>query len=308
MSMRKTFVSLMEDLYARDERLVTILGDIGVFGFKGLASSHPDRVINIGILEQSMVSFAAGISKAGLIPVVHTIAPFLVERAYEQLKIDFGYHGLSGNFVSVGGSYDYSALGCTHHCPADVQLLKAIPGMQIVVPGTSRELRDLFNEAYDNRSPTYFRLSEVEHSEVVDISFGKASLIQEGNLGTVIAVGPTLTIAREAVRNQDYSLVYYPTIAPFDASILRSVCRSPHILVVEPFMEGTLHFDISKAMQGRPLSIQSIGVPREFLTHYGHRDQHDQKIGFTIDNIRSRLLQMNLGVDLITSRVSHYDA
>ena len=51
----------------------------------------------------------------------------MVDRAFEQLKLDFGYQKLNGNFISVGGSYDYAALGCSHHCPEDINLMKNIP-------------------------------------------------------------------------------------------------------------------------------------------------------------------------------------
>ena len=86
-----------------------------------------NRYYNIGICEPSMVNLAAGFSKVGLNPVVHTIAPFLIERSYEQIKLDFGYQNLNGNFISVGNSYDYAGLGCTHHCPSDVAILSAVP-------------------------------------------------------------------------------------------------------------------------------------------------------------------------------------
>ena len=99
------------------------------------SKKHPLRAHNIGILEQSTIGLAAGLSLAGHFPIVHTIAPFLVERAYEQIKIDLGYQQLGSNLVSVGGSYDYAGLGCTHHCPADVGILNKIPGIEIIVPG-----------------------------------------------------------------------------------------------------------------------------------------------------------------------------
>jgi transketolase len=57
------------------------------------------------------------------IPFVHTIAPFVVNRAYEQIKIDLCYQNLNVNLVTVGGSIDYAALGSTHHCPEDIGIL-----------------------------------------------------------------------------------------------------------------------------------------------------------------------------------------
>ena len=95
---------------------------IAVLSFQ-FYKKYPKRIYNIGILEQSMISMAAGLSNEGLKPIVHTIAPFIVSRAYEQLKIDFGYNKLNGNFVSIGASYDYASLGCTHHCPEDINLM-----------------------------------------------------------------------------------------------------------------------------------------------------------------------------------------
>src|SRR6266568_1550695 len=158
--MRKQFVKTVTDLLRQDNRVVLLLGDIGVYGFRDAFKEFPDRVYNVGILEQSTVSMAAGLAQAGMIPIVHTIAPFLVERAFEQLKIDFGYQRLPGIFVSVGGSYDYASLGCTHHCPGDVALMQTIPGSQIFVPGHPVEFGSLLTQTYNNGGLKYFRLSE----------------------------------------------------------------------------------------------------------------------------------------------------
>ena len=102
MSMRKQFVTSVTRLLERDERVCLLLGDIGVFGFHDAFVRFPDRVYNVGILEQAMVSMAAGLASTGLIPIIHTIAPFLAERSLEQIKLDFGYQMLGGVFVTVG--------------------------------------------------------------------------------------------------------------------------------------------------------------------------------------------------------------
>lgn len=290
MSMRKQFVRTLEERLSADPSLVLLLGDIGVFGFKNAFQDFPNRVFNIGILEQATVGLAAGLAKTQLIPVVHTIAPFLVERSLEQLKIDFGYQRLGGNFVSVGASYDYASLGCTHHCPGDVAVLQTIPGMEIVVPGTAAEFDRLFNDCYANGRPTYFRLSERENTQSRNVTFGKAEVIQRGALATVIAVGPTLQHVASAAAGLDVAVLYYTTLAPFDAHTLKeNLAPSGQVLLVEPFYSGTLTQHVCSSVTPKPVSVTAIGVPHAFLTHYGSPGEHDQAIGLTHENIRAKI-------------------
>lgn len=287
--MRKQFVKTVEDLMAHDERLVLLLGDIGVFGFRNAFKLYPDRTYNIGICEQAMTSLAAGLAKEGLIPVLHSIAPFVVERCLEQLKIDLCYQNLPANIVSVGSSYDYAALGCTHHCPGDVAILRALPGMEIVVPGTPAEFDQLFRAAYANTHATCFRLSERSNQQSYEVEFGRAKVIRCGSLVTVIAVGPTLTWVQEATQELDVTVLYYTTVAPFDGDTLRENCPSHKIAVVEPFYEGTLAHDIMSAMKEKSIRLLSIGVPRRFLTNYGQAADHDLMCGLTTEQIKVRL-------------------
>lgn len=285
MSMRGQFVKTVEPLLEKDKRVVLLLGDIGVFGFRKAFEQYPDRVYNIGILEQSTISLAAGLAMEGLIPIVHTIAPFLLERSLEQLKVDFCYQKLGGNFVSVGASYDYAALGCTHHCPGDVGILKNLPGMEIILPGTAGEFDLLFRQACFNGHPTYFRLSEKENSEGHDVKLGKAIVVRKGKLATIVAVGPLLKPVLEAAKSLDVTILYYTSVAPFDGDALRKNAVSSKILLCEPYYQGTLSGDIMNALRPRPVFIDCLGVPRNFLTNYGRREEHDEYIGLTADNI-----------------------
>lgn len=132
--MRKQLSKTIADVTEMDGALITFLGDIGVFGLREVFEKYPERIYNIGVLEQSTVSMMAGLSMLGFKPVFHSIAPFVVERCLEQLKLDFGYQKLTGNFVSIGASYDYAALGCSHHSQGDVLALLSIPFFPIMIP------------------------------------------------------------------------------------------------------------------------------------------------------------------------------
>jgi transketolase len=276
--MRKQLVKTVENILETDHRSVLLLGDIGIFGFRNAFKNYPNRVYNIGILEQSTIGVAAGLSKSGLIPIFHTIAPFMVERAYEQLKIDFGYQELNGNFISVGASYDYASLGPTHHCPADVPILKMIPNMQIIVPGNSNDFDILFNQSYNNGKPTYYRLSESENKHNTDVKIDQANIIKTGNKATIICVGNMLDNVIEAARDLNVTILYYTTIAPFDYKTLYDNFNE-NIIICEPYYEGAINYDVDSIFRFKRHRILNIGVPRIFLTNYGIKEEHDIKMG-----------------------------
>jgi transketolase len=279
MSQRQQFVKTVTDILEKDERVVLLLGDIGVYGFREAFERFPKRVYNIGILEQASVSMAAGLAAEGMIPIFHTIAPFMVERALEQIKVDFGYQKLVGNFVSVGASYDYAALGCTHHCPGDVQILKTIPGMKIFVPGHPTEFDDQFFTNYDT-GVNYYRLSE--RSNLYPFYQG---YIRRGTGGTVVAVGPMLDRVLEACEGLSLDILYRNVAEPFFNT---STCtRGAGTVVVEPFYEGTLSHDVKESSD---TPVLHIGVPRQFLTNYGTAAEHDEKNHLTSARIRERII------------------
>jgi transketolase len=288
-SMREQMAVTIEDLFVHDQSLALLLADISTDLFKQLLHEYPERALNLGILEQTLISVAAGMALEGYIPIVHSIAPFLVERPFEQLKDDFCYQQLGGNFISIGASYDYSTEGMTHHGSGDIQILHSLPGMQMIVPGTASEFDALFRQSYANGSPTYYRMSLNTNLTAYPVQFGKLTVIREGKDATVIAVGPSLAPVLAATVDMDITLLYCTTVAPFDVETLRTTVRSNNIILVEPYYEGVLVADIAAALQHMPIRIEAIGVPHQVLTHYGTSQQHDHALGLTSQGIRQRV-------------------
>jgi transketolase len=284
MGMREDMTDLLNLMLEEDERLVVVLADISAARFP----PHK-RVINLGIMEQTMISVAAGLALEGFIPVVHSIVPFLVERPFEQLKDDFCYQRLAGNFISIGASYDYSSEGMTHQGPGDIQALRTLPGMQIIVPGTTQEFESLFRQVYASGAPTYYRLGVHTNTRDRQVEFGRLAVLKRGQAGTVIAVGPLLEATLQAVADLDVSVLYCTTLAPFDSETLRRECVSTKIVLVEPYYAGGLTADIMEAMSRRPVCIEAIGVPREILDQYGRPEQQDEALGLTPAGIRARI-------------------
>ena len=291
MNMRQQMAKTLEELMEYDKRLVVVLAEISYSLFNKNNVAFAKRILNLGIMEQTMVSVAAGIAMEGLIPVVHSITPFLAERPFEQIKDDFCYQQLGGNFISTGASYDYSTEGMTHHGSGDVQILRSLPGMQIVVPGTPGEFDALFRESYANGSPTYYRLTVKSNPVEYPVRFGELVVVKQGKQATVIAVGPMLASVLPAVEDMDVTVLYCTTVAPFDSETLRATSQSTKFVIIEPYYEGVLVPDVCAAMRHTPIRIETIGVPHKVLTHYGEPEQHDEELGLTPKGIRLRIEQ-----------------
>ena len=286
--MRSQLAETASKIIREDELAVLLLGDIGVFAFRDLLKEFPLRAYNIGILEQSTIGLAAGLSLTGHYPIVHTIAPFLVERAYEQIKVDLAYQQLGANLISVGSSYDYAGLGCTHHCPGDVAILNKIPNIEIVIPGHSKEFDKLLMNNYNNSFTTYFRLSETSNEEDYPVQFGKNLVLREGDDLTIVAVGPMLQPVLDATEDLDVTIVYCTTVKPFDVSYFEALRNK--VVIVEPYYSGPILNNLEQSLQGLNGNYKNIGVPNEFIRKYGIKEDIDSMIGLDKHTLRKKII------------------
>jgi transketolase len=271
-----------------DRLTAVVLAEISVDLFAKAAARHPDRVLNVGIREQLMVSVGGGLALAGLRPIVHTYAPFLVERAFEQVKLDLGHQGGHAVLVSIGASYDAARAGRTHQAPEDVALVDSVPGFSVVVPGHPAEVRGLLRGAMGtlDAGSTYLRLSSESNREARPVS-ASLQMVRPGRRGVVIAVGPMLSPVLDGIADLDVTVAYATTVRPFDAEGLRSLAAaSDAIVLVEPYLAGMSAFAVSAALAARPHRLLSLGVPRTELRRYGTPAEHAALYGLDAAGIR----------------------
>ena len=292
---RGQFAETMYSVGLTDERLVVMVGDISHFALQLFAEACPGRYYNIGICEPASVSMAAGLSRVGLIPVFHTIAPFIVERSFEQIKLDFCYQQLGGNLVTVGSAFDYANLGVTHHCYSDFALLKTLPNVEIMHPGSGAEFDLLFRQSYRNDKLSYFKIPGTPHGIAIDpkdISVGKVIRIAHGDNLTVIATGTQLASAvnaKEQLKQAGWNadILYVHTITPLDVSAIReSVGRTRRVIVVEEHMQnGGLGDSILRSIHDLRPKFASLAIPNQFVLEYGSYQEHCEELGLTPDGI-----------------------
>lgn len=257
-TLRTQFARTVTELGGIDEELVVVVGDISHGIFTEFAASQPSRYYNIGICEPSMVSMCAGLNKVGLNPVIHTIAPFLIDRSFEQIKLDFEYQGLSGNFVSVGGTFDYSQLGCSHHSYMDVALMRSLPSAQIFMPGSPTEFDECFRENYQKPGIKYFRLTENSHGHSGVKTYNQGHIVRRGSDLTIVTSGASLADVDSACetlvqKGIDVELIYLCKVSPLDHTLIRkSVSTTGNLLVVSELSQSAGLSQI--VLEGLPIS------------------------------------------------------
>ncbi|MEU0356743.1 transketolase family protein [Streptomyces cyaneofuscatus] len=304
-TMRDRFIAITSQLLAEEPRLAVVLADISADGFAPARRAHPDRVINVGIREQLLIGAGAGMALTGMRPIVHTFASFLVERPFEQVKLDFGHQGVGGILVSAGGSYDWPAGGFTHMAPGDVALLDTLEGWTVHVPGHPDEAETLLREAVDGDDRVYVRLSLQANRQARPVgrstgamgytgSTGASgfSVVREGRGGTVVAVGPMLDNVLAATEGLDVNVLYATTVRPFDgAGLRRAVGTGPgaDVVIVEPYLAGTSTAAANEALMELPHRVLGLGVGRAELRRYGQMQEHLAAHGLDARGLRARI-------------------
>ena len=262
--MRNTFLTEMKNIIRKEQDNVFFTIDMGTWALEDLFAHYPDRAVNFGIMEDGLIGVAAGMASQGLIPTIYGGWSFLIERALEQVKLDLVYQQLGANIVGTGAAFEYSKYGYSHYCPEDIAILKAIPGIEIVVPGNKKEFKKLFYGSYRNGNTTFFRLTDHVDQWDVDVEFGKASVVKEGKKAVVIAVGNMLDMVMEVCKNEDVTVLYYTTLAPFDRATLDAYWNE-RILICQPFYNGSLLNEVYTPKS----KIVEVGFPRDIYRSYG---------------------------------------
>ncbi|MEV8363737.1 transketolase family protein [Streptomyces niveus] len=298
-TMRERFASTASRLLDEDPRLAVVLAVIGHDGFQEAERRHPHRVIDVGIREQLLVGAGGGIALTGMRPIVHTFASFLVERPFEQVKLDFGHQGVGGVLVSAGGSYDWPAGGFTHMSPGDVALLDTLDGWTVHVPGHPDEAEALLRLAAKGDDRVYVRLSEQTNVRALPVTGGGFLTVREGSHGAVVAVGPMLDNVLAATEGLDTTVLYATTVRPFDGAALRRAVGdtgAAEAVIVEPYLTGTSTAAADEALADVPHRVLGLGVGRRELRKYGEMDEHLTAHGLDVRSLRARVSGFLTGV------------
>lgn len=269
---RSAFSETLESLAAEDDRVVAVVNDsVGSSKLAGFRKRYPDRLINVGIAEQTMIGVGAGLANAGKVPFVSGAACFLTARAMEQIKADVAYSNTNVKLCGMSSGVAYGELGPTHHSIEDMGWLRLLENMTIIVPSDPWETAEAVKAAAAYEGPMFIRVSRMpvpKLSRAAGATFriGCAEILRNGTDAAIIANGTMVCRALEAAEQLagdglSVRVVNMSTVAPLDVqSILAAAETGAVVTVEEHSVRGGLGGAVSEVIStSRPCHMRIMG-------------------------------------------------
>jgi transketolase len=271
---RDAFAASLDQVAERDDRVVIVVNDsVGSSKLGGFRKRWPERTINVGIAEQTMVGVGSGLANGGKIPFVSAASCFLTARALEQIKADVAYTNANVKLVGQSPGVGYGELGPTHHSIEDMAWLRLLPNLAIVAPSDPWETAQAVEAAARREGPVFLRVSRFgvpKLPRAADASFaiGRAETLREGGDVAIIAYGVMVSRALEAAEalaseGVQARVVNMASIAPLDMDAIRAAADLGAIVTVEEHsVRGGLGGAVAEVVAGyRPCPIRILGFP-----------------------------------------------
>lgn len=299
-SNRQAVCDTLIELAATDKDIVVLTSDSrGSAGLTEYVNKYPKQHIETGIAEQNIVSIAAGLAACGKKTVVASPACFLSMRSAEQIKVDVAYSGNNVVLLGISGGVSYGALGMTHHSLQDIAAIRAMPGIDVILPSDRHQTRAVFIDLMKKPRPAYVRIGrnpvpDVYESEQGCYVAGKAIQIKKGDAAAIIATGEMVkraVDAAEILKAEGIEISVYDmhTLKPLDEEAIIEAAGTGFILTME---EHSIYGGLGSAVaqvtaENTPTAMKLLAIPdeptvagssREVFEHYGLMAQNAAQI------------------------------
>ena len=254
------------------------------------AKEFPDRFIQCGIAEANMVGVAAGLAITGKIPFIGSFAEFVTGRVYDQLRQEVAYGHTNVKIASSHAGITLGEDGATHQTMEDIALMRALPGMTVIVPCDYNQTKNATIAAAAFDGPVYLRFGRpsVPNFTGADEPFeiGKIYNLNPGKDVTIVACGHLVWEALGAAEMLEAEgisaeVLNVATVKPLDEkALLESIGKTGCVVVAEEHnMAGGLGEAVAGVLAASsPAPVEFInggdrfgqsGTPAELMKAYG---------------------------------------
>lgn len=302
--MRKSFFRELEDIYREDENVFILTADLGYKLFDNVKNISPQRFYDTGVAEQNMIGLAAGLALSGKSVYCYTIIPFLVMRAYEQIRIDVDYHDLDVKLIGVGAGLSYGFEGITHLALEDLGMMRSLQNMSVVVPADPMEAASLARASYDHDGPMYIRVGQTGAPNVYDkppkFHLGRAVVMNEGKKIAIFCIGNMVytamrTAATLSKKGINPTIINMHTLKPLDSEMIEDIASTHETIFTleEHNITGGLGSAVGEVLleEGYKGRFKRIGIPSKLGYEVGNADHLRQVYGLTPEAVCKKILE-----------------
>ncbi|MCI4352218.1 MAG: transketolase family protein [Thermoplasmata archaeon] len=288
-SLRDAYGKTLVELGERDPSLVVLDADLSGSTRTALFGKRfPDRFFNVGVMEPTMMTIAAGLALGGRTVFASTFAVFAAGQAYNTVRQSVGYNRANVKIVATHGGLLVGGDGGTHQMLEDIALMRSLPGMTVVVPADGPTTRAAILAIASFEGPAYVRLTRENLPVVTDGTFalGRAGQLREGTDLTIVAIGSMLARALDVAEELHQAgvearVLDFASVKPADEkALIRAARETGAILTMEEHnvLTGLGALVASATSTTYPVPVRQIGVPDLFgesgdpwklLDHYG---------------------------------------
>ena len=288
---RDSYGKALAELGAQYENLVVLDADLaGATKTAVFQKAFPARHFDCGIAEGNMMSVAAGLAAAGMVPFASSFAMFAAGRAFEQVRNSIGYPHLNVKIGATHGGISVGEDGASHQCCEDYALMRSIPGMVVMSPADDVEARAMVKAAYLHEGPVYMRFGRsgvpVFHEEDYQFQIGKGEIVKDGTDVAIIANGLMVyeaMVAAEELKEAGINamVINMATVKPLDEELVLEAAKKCGKIVTaeEHSVIGGLGEAVAAVLSEKlPTPMKRVGVQdvfgqsgpaAEVLKHYG---------------------------------------
>lgn len=274
---REAYGRALVELGKANSRIVVLDADLSCSTKTGyFAKEFPDRFFNMGVSEQDMMGTAAGLALTNKIPFASSFAMFATGRAFEIVRNSIAYPHLNVKICATHAGLTVGEDGASHQALVDITVMRALPGMTVLVPADATETRQMIHAVADEEGPVYVRLSRsgspVILGDEYQFEIGKARVLREGKDIGIIACGLMVSHSLEAAnllesQGIQASVVNMSTVKPLDEATLNEIAqKTGRIMTVEEHsIIGGLGSAVAEflAQEGK-VAVHRVGVRDQF--------------------------------------------
>lgn len=296
----------MVALADRNDKVIAVSADLfRACRMENFMEKYPDRTYNVGIAEQNMIGFSAGLANEGFIPYAFSMASFLAMRACEQCRTDVAYGNLNVRLLGVYAGLSGGLSGATHWSFEDCAIMTSMPNMLVLEPSDGLQAQRMMDATLDWNGPVYMRVSVIPSYDIYDensyqFEIGRASVPVQGDDGAIICSGIVVQYAIEAVEEileetgKKIRVVDMHTIKPIDKIAVREASATGRVLVVQDHnVIGGLGYQVAAviATENLDTKFEIAGVEDRFVP-MARPDYLYRQFRYDKQGIKERMMRM----------------